>query len=62
MRIEMSQYKPETIVTFKKMYSERKETIDYLEKFGNLYEKAQAMLIKSVAIKNSEDHPLSPNF
>lgn len=44
----MRTYKPETIEVFKKIYSERKDTIDYLEKFGNRFEKAQAMLIKEV--------------
>jgi hypothetical protein len=29
--------KPEKIATFKKMHSERKEAIDYLETFGNKY-------------------------
>lgn len=58
----MLQYRPETIIIFKKMYNEKKETIDYLEKFGNLYDKAQAMLIKSVALENAEDLSLSPNL
>lgn len=58
----MPQYKPETIATFRKIYSERKETIDYLEKFGNKFEKAQAMLIKNVAVELSEDLSVSPNF
>lgn len=41
--------KTETIESFKKLYSERKETVDYLEKFGNKFEKAQAALIKKIA-------------
>lgn len=45
----MPTYKVETVVAFKKLYFERKDTIDYLEKFGNKFEKAQAMLIKEVA-------------
>lgn len=44
----MIAYKAETVEAFKKIYSERKDTIDYLEKFGNRFEKAQAMLIKEV--------------
>lgn len=44
----MTVYKPETVEIFKKIYSERKETVDYLEQFGNKFEKAQAMLIKEV--------------
>lgn len=44
----MLPFKPETIETFKKIYSERKETVDFLEKYGNRFEKAQAMLIKEV--------------
>lgn len=53
----MLQYKNETVETFKKLYTERKDTIEYLEKFGNRFEKAQAMLIKEIAgisdIKNA---------
>ena len=41
--------KPETIVIFKKLYKEYYELIDYRRKFGNVYEKAQAILIQSVA-------------
>lgn len=43
------QYKPETIEAFKKLYSDKKDTIEYLEKFGNRFEKAQALLIKEIA-------------
>lgn len=45
----MQMYKPETVEKFKELYFERKDTIDYLEKFGNKFEKAQAVLIKQVA-------------
>jgi hypothetical protein len=41
---------PETVSTFKELYAEKKDTIDYLEKFGSKREKAQAMVIKSVAL------------
>ena len=44
----MTVYKPETVEIFKKIYSERKDTVDYLEKFGNKFEKAQSILIKEV--------------
>jgi hypothetical protein len=42
--------KPEAVATFKALYAETKETLDYLEKFGSKREKAQAILIKSVAL------------
>lgn len=45
----MLMYKPETIKIFKKLYSEKKDTVDYLEKFGNEFEKAQALVIKEAA-------------
>lgn len=43
------QYTPETVEAFKKLYSDKKDTIEYLEKFGNRFEKAQALLIKEIA-------------
>lgn len=45
----MPSYKIETIEAFKKLYSEKKEVIDYLEKFGSKFERAQAMVIKEAA-------------
>jgi len=45
----MPTYKIETVEAFKKLYSERKDTIDYLEKIGNKFERAQAMVIKEAA-------------
>ena len=44
----MNDLNPETITMFKKFYKEYPELIDYRIKFGNMYEKAQAILIKSV--------------
>lgn len=39
---------PETVDRLKKLYDEKKDIIDYLEKFGNDFEKAQAVVIKRV--------------
>ncbi|WP_156157262.1 hypothetical protein [Methanosarcina siciliae] len=41
---------PETIETFKQIYSEKKEIIDYMEKFGNNFEKMEAVIIKKAAL------------
>jgi hypothetical protein len=46
---QMHDLKPETIAMFENFYKEFPELIDHRIKCGNLYEKAQAMLIKSVA-------------
>jgi hypothetical protein len=48
-RKQMQDLKPETIAMFEKFYIEYPELIDYRIKFGNVYEKAQAISIKSVA-------------
>jgi hypothetical protein len=45
----MPDLKPETITKFKKFYEEYPKLIAYRLKCENMYEKAQAMLIKSVA-------------
>jgi hypothetical protein len=45
---QMHDLKPETIAVFEKFSKEYPELIDYRIKFGNVYEKAQAILIKSV--------------
>ncbi len=45
----MHDLKPETIAVFKKFYKEYPELINYRMKCGNMYEKAQAILIKNVA-------------
>jgi hypothetical protein len=45
----MHDLKPETIAMFEKFYTEFPELINYRIKCGNVYEKAQAVLIKSVA-------------
>lgn len=36
--------------SFKKLYNEKKETIEYLCKFGTPVEKAKASLIRDVAL------------
>ncbi len=46
---QMPDLKPETTAILGKFYTEYPELIDYKIKFGNVYEKAQAILIKSVA-------------
>jgi hypothetical protein len=48
-RTQMQDLKQETIAMFEKFCKEYPELIDYRIKFGNVYEKAQAILIKSVA-------------
>lgn len=45
---------PETIERLKKLYDEKKDIVDYMEKFGNDFEKAQANVIKSVALGTFE--------
>lgn len=45
----MCDLKPETIAMFKEFYKEYPELINYRMKCGNMYEKAQAILIKNVA-------------
>ena len=46
---QLHDLKPETIAMFEKFYKEYPELIDYRIKCGNVYEKAQAILIKNVA-------------
>jgi len=45
----MQDLQPETVAMFKKFYEEYPELIAYRLKCGNVYEKAQAILIKNVA-------------
>jgi hypothetical protein len=44
----MQDLKPETVVKFQKIYKDFPELVDYRLKCGNVYEKAQATLIKNV--------------
>jgi hypothetical protein len=46
----MEKFKSETIAKFKELYSCFPELIEYRIKSGNVYEKAQATLIKSIAV------------
>lgn len=46
--VKISELKPETIATFKVMYAEKRELLEYLKKFGNAFEKAAANLILEV--------------
>mgnify|MGYP000952633102 CR=1 FL=1 len=41
---------PETVQKFKQLYSEKKEIIEYLERFGNQWEQTEAKIIKQVAL------------
>lgn len=41
--------KPETIANFKEMYSQKKEFLEYLKRFGNQWEKAAASVVIDVA-------------
>lgn len=43
--LNVSELKPETVTTFKKMYSEKKDFLEYLSKFGNDFEKSAAALV-----------------
>lgn len=43
--IKISEFKPETVTAFKKMYSEKKDFLEYTSKFGNDFEKAAATLV-----------------
>jgi len=42
----------ETVEKFKNLYSTKKETLDWMEKFGNEFEQMQARIIKNVALNN----------
>jgi hypothetical protein len=44
----VSEFKPETLTIFRKMCSEQKEFLEYLSKFGNVFEKAAADLVLKV--------------
>lgn len=46
----MPSYKPATVINLKQIYAKRKSTVEYMIKFGNKLEQAQAMLIKNAAI------------
>lgn len=45
-------YKPETIEKCKQIYETRKDTIEYMIKFGSLFEQAEGLLIREVATAN----------
>lgn len=40
----------ETIQKFKAIYAEKRETIEYMIQHGNEFEKAEATIIKNVAV------------
>jgi len=60
----MQDLQPKTVTMFKKFYEEYPKLIAYRLKCGNMYEKAQAMLIKSVAESVSQipQRPSSRKF
>ena len=43
-----SEFKPETVKTFKKIYSEKREFLEYLSKFGSDFEKAAADVVLKI--------------
>jgi hypothetical protein len=47
--INLSDFKPETVTTFKKMYSEKKEFLEHLSKYWTDFEKVAASLVINVA-------------
>lgn len=52
IKLHTNGLKPDTIKKLKELYRDFPELIEYLIKFGNVYEKAQATLIKSVAVSD----------
>jgi hypothetical protein len=42
--------KSETVQKFKKLYSEKKDVVEWMLSFGNDFEKVQAKIIKDVAL------------
>jgi hypothetical protein len=48
---EGSRFSTQITESFKKVYSEKKETIEYLCKFGSPIEKAKASLIRDIALR-----------
>lgn len=50
----MKNLTPETIGTFKRIYTDYPELIDYRIRHGNKYQQAQATLIKNVALSVSQ--------
>jgi hypothetical protein len=42
-------YKPETVEKYKEIYNSRKDTIEYMIKFGNVYDQAIGLMFKTVA-------------
>lgn len=45
--INTSQLKPSTVEAFKKIYTDKREALDYMSKFGTAFEKAIADMIIS---------------
>lgn len=48
----MNQLKAETVIKFKELYRDYPELIEYRIKSGNIYQKAQATLIKKIAVSD----------
>jgi uncharacterized coiled-coil DUF342 family protein len=46
--IDITQLNPSTVQVLKQIYSERRETIDYMQRRGSAFEKAIALVIRTV--------------
>lgn len=40
----------ETVAKFKALYAEKRDVVDWMEKFGNDFEKAEAKIVKKIAL------------
>lgn len=40
----------ETVETFKRLYTEKRDVIEYMVRYGNDFEKVEAKIIKDVAL------------
>lgn len=56
IKLQTEDLKPETVLKLKKIYTDFPELIEYHIKFGNVYEKAQATIIKGVALSDCKCH------
>lgn len=49
--INTTEFKPSTIEAFKKIYTDKRETLEYMSKYGTTFEKAMANMILSAGGK-----------
>jgi hypothetical protein len=47
--IDLTQLRPSTVDTLKFLYKNHKDTIDYMQKYGTLFEKSIAAMILEAA-------------